>query len=55
MSVNDPMLDFDVTAQFVHTQFPNLTEERWDWPYHATPRPLTVEEYTRDFAALLDW
>ena len=55
MSVNDPMLDFEVTEKFVSDQFLNLTEERWDWPYHATPRPLTVEEYTRDFAALLDW
>ncbi len=55
MSVNDPMLDFGITERFVSAQFPNLTEERWDWPYHATPRPLTVEEYARDFAALLDW
>jgi len=55
MSVNDPMLDFEITERFVRAQFPNMTEERWDWPYHAAPRPLTVEEYTRDFAALLDW
>lgn len=54
MSVNDPMLDFGITEAFVQAQFPNLTEERWDWPYHAPPRPLTVEEYTSDFAALLD-
>ncbi len=55
MSVNDPMLDFGVTEEFVVSQFPNVTRETWDWSYHAPPRPLTVEEYTRDFAALLDW
>lgn len=55
MSENDPMLDFGLTESFVQAQFPDLTEEIWDWPYHATPRPLTVEEYARDFAALLDW
>jgi len=55
MSVNDPMLGFDITERFVAAQFPNLTEERWDWPYHAAPQPLSVAEYTRDFAALLDW
>lgn len=55
MSVNDPMLDFGFTQEFVKAQFPDLTEERWDWAYHASPHPLTVEEYTNDFAALLDW
>jgi len=55
MSVNDPMLDFGVTAEFVHAQFPHVHEVRWDWPYHATPRPLTVEEYAADFSELLEW
>lgn len=55
MSVNDPMLDFQVTSEFVHAQFPDVHEVRWDWPYHATPRPLTVEEYNADFTPLLEW
>lgn len=55
MSVNDPMLDFEVTSEFVHAQFDDVHEVRWDWPYHATPDPLTLEEYKRDFTALLEW
>lgn len=55
MSVNDPMLDFRPTAQFVHSHFSDVTEVRWDWHYHAPPTPWTLDDYNRDFAELLDW
>ncbi|MHB1342033.1 MAG: alpha/beta fold hydrolase [Coriobacteriia bacterium] len=55
MSEFDPMLDFSITRDFVRSQFTDLTEEVWDWPYHAPPVPLTFEDYNRDYAALLDW
>ena len=54
MSAHDPMLDFEVTRAFVNGSFVDVAEERWELPYHAPPRPLTIEEYERDHAALLD-
>lgn len=55
MSEFDPMLDFDITREFVRSQFKDVTEEVWDWPYHAPPVPLTFDDYNRDYHATLDW
>ncbi len=55
MSVHDPMLDFNITTQFVNEHFANVHEVRWDWPYHAAPKPPSVADYNRDFAELLQW
>lgn len=55
MSVNDPLLDFGVAQRFVQANFRTRTEEIWTMPWHAAPVPYTVEDYERDYHALLDW
>lgn len=55
MSVNDPLLDFGVSQKFVEANFPNLTEDHWTMPWHAAPVPYTVEDYEREYHALLEW
>lgn len=54
MSVNDPLLDYSRTERFVRENFADLVCERFDWPYHAPPEPLTYADYVRDFACLLE-
>lgn len=55
MSTRDPMLDFETTRHFIEGAFPEFSEERWDFPYHAAPDPLTLEDYERDYCSLLTW
>lgn len=55
MSVNDPLLDFGVSERFVRQNFNTLTEDRWTMPWHAAPVPFTVEDYEREYQALLEW
>ncbi len=54
MSVNDPLLDYTRTERFVRDNFADLVSERFDWPYHAPPEPLTFEDYCRDYGSLLE-
>jgi pimeloyl-ACP methyl ester carboxylesterase len=54
MSVNDPLLSYEITEAFVRGNFADLVSERFDWPYHAPPEPLTLEDYRRDYGALLE-
>jgi pimeloyl-ACP methyl ester carboxylesterase len=54
MSENDPLLDYHRTERFVRENFGDLVSERFDWPYHAPPAPLTFEDYVHDYGALLD-
>ncbi len=55
MSVNDPLLDFGVSQRFAEANFPDLTEDHWTMPWHAAPVPYTVEDYEREYHALLEW
>lgn len=55
MSVFDTMLDFTKTRDFLGGQFPDMTEDRWDYPFHAPPKPFTIEDYERDYQLLLGW
>ncbi len=55
MSVFDTMMDFVTTRRLVRTSFPSLTEDRWEFPYHAPPAPLTLEDYEQDYTALIEW
>ena len=54
MSEFDPLLDYRRTEAFVRANFTDLITERFDWPYHAPPVPLTFEDYVRDYSALLE-
>ncbi|MBS3956377.1 MAG: alpha/beta hydrolase [Clostridiales bacterium] len=55
MSMRDPMLDYSTTRAFLTGTFPDISEERWDTPYHAAPRALTFEDYERDHRSVLTW
>lgn len=54
MSEFDPLLDYGLTERFVRANFSDLIAEKWDWPYHAPPEPLTYQDYVRDYSTLLD-
>ncbi len=55
MSEFDTMLDFGTTQRFIHGSFADVAEDVWDFPYHAPPEPFTLEDYERDYHALLAW
>ncbi len=55
MSVFDTTLDFDRTREFMGRTFPYRTEEQWEFPYHAPPTPLTMDDYERDYRTLVEW
>jgi pimeloyl-ACP methyl ester carboxylesterase len=54
MSVNDPLLDYARSERFAKENFPDLEIERFQWPYHAPPEPLTYADYCRDFTHMRD-
>lgn len=54
MSEFDPLLDYHRTEAFVRANFADLVAERFDWPYHAPPEPLTFDDYVRDYTPLLE-
>lgn len=54
MSEFDPLLDYRLTEAFVAENFSDLVAEKFDWPYHAPPEPLTYEDYIRDYGSLLE-
>jgi pimeloyl-ACP methyl ester carboxylesterase len=54
MSTGDPLLDYARTERFVRENFADAVSERFDWPYHAPPEPLSFEDYVRDYGALLE-
>ncbi|MDO8847327.1 MAG: alpha/beta hydrolase [Coriobacteriia bacterium] len=54
MSEFDPLLEYHRTEEFVRANFSDLVAERFDWPYHAPPVPLTFEDYVRDYTPLLE-
>ncbi len=54
MSINDPLLDYEVSRRFVAEQFVNPIMEAWDFPYHCPSEPFTLEQLNRDYGRLLD-
>ena len=54
MSEHDPLLEYARTERFVRENFADLVSERFDWPYHAPPEPLTFDDYVRDYTPLLE-
>jgi len=54
MSEHDPLLDYARTERFVRENFEDLVSERFEWPYHAPPVPLTYDDYVRDYGSLLE-
>ena len=54
MSVNDDMLQYDLTEQRVREMFPHLRIQRFTHPYHQPPHPPTFEWLMQDFGHLLD-
>ena len=53
MSVNDPLLDFGVSCDFVRSQFADPIVQRFDFDYHVPPEPFTFEQLNRDYLPLL--
>ncbi len=54
MSVNDDLLQYDLTERMVCDLFPRLTIQRFTHPYHQPPHPPTFEWLLHDFGRFLD-
>lgn len=54
MSVNDPLLDFQTSYDFVTAQFTDPIVVRWDFPFHAPPERFTFQRLLSDYSELLD-
>ncbi len=54
MSVNDDILEYDLTEQVVRRHFERITIQRFTHPYHQPPEPPTFEWLNREFGRLLD-
>jgi pimeloyl-ACP methyl ester carboxylesterase len=49
MSVNDPVLEFEMTLAVAQAHFSNVEVVRSDMPYHQPPDPLTYDGLMRDY------
>jgi len=54
MSVNDDILDYQLTEQIVRRHFDQLTIQRFTHPYHQPPEPPTFEWLNREFSQFLE-
>ena len=54
MSVQDDLLDYDLTERFMRDHFPNLTMRQFGLPYHQPPKPPTFEWLLEQFGPLLE-
>lgn len=52
-SVNDPLIDFSTTYNFLDTYFCNINSLVTTFPYHQPPNHPTFEELQRDYADFL--
>ncbi|MEX1247350.1 MAG: alpha/beta hydrolase [Anaerolineales bacterium] len=55
MSVRDPLLDFETTLETMKRHFETVHVERFDFPYHQPPQPLTFEEVVDHHGPLLEY
>ncbi len=53
MSINDDILDYDITEQIVRRHFQNITTQKFTHPYHQPPKPPTFEWLNREFGQFL--
>ncbi|MBK9925890.1 MAG: alpha/beta hydrolase [Anaerolineales bacterium] len=53
MSVNDDILNYDLTEQIVRQHFQKLTIQKFTHPYHQPPEPPTFEWLNREFSPFL--
>jgi len=54
MSINDPLLDFDITHNVLDQHFSNMNTIRLTYPFHQPPRQFTYEELNADFFETVD-
>lgn len=54
MSINDDMLDYELTEQIVRQNFQRLTIQKFTHPYHQPPIPPTFEWLVSEFGLFLD-
>jgi pimeloyl-ACP methyl ester carboxylesterase len=54
MSINDDILDYNLTEQIVRQHFQNLTVQKFTHPYHQPPKPPTFEWLNHEFGRFLD-
>lgn len=54
MSVNDDLLQYDLTESIVRNLFSDLTIRSFTHPYHQPPHPPTFEWLAQDFGSFLD-
>ena len=54
MSVNDPLLDYQVTENTLRKGFKKLVIKKFDFPYHQPPKPFTFDELTNGYKEFLD-
>ena len=54
MSVNDDLLDYNLTERIICGHFERITVQRFTHPYHQPPEPPTFEGLVREFGPLLD-
>ena len=54
MSVNDDILNYDLTERIVQRYFPSMTIQKFSHPYHQPPEPPTFEWLNREFGRFLN-
>jgi len=54
MSINDDILNYDLTEQIVQRHFQEITVQKFTHPYHQPPEPPTFEWLNREFGQFLD-
>ncbi len=53
MSINDDILQYDLTEQIVRRHFQKITIQKFTHPYHQPPEPPTFEWLNREFGQFL--
>ncbi|HSO10726.1 MAG TPA: alpha/beta hydrolase [Anaerolineales bacterium] len=53
MSINDDILNYDLTEQIVRRHFHKITVQQFTHPYHQPPEPPTFEWLNREFGQFL--
>jgi pimeloyl-ACP methyl ester carboxylesterase len=55
MSINDDILNYNLTEQIVQQHFQEVTVQKFTHPYHQPPEPPTFEWLNREFGQFLDF
>ena len=54
MSINDDILNYDLTEEITRRHFQHITIQKFSHPYHQPPEPPTFEWLNREFGQFLD-